>query len=148
VSIETLRITATAHDNMIMWCLATIPDEACGILSATNDEPDLGRRVIPLANVSETPTIHYEMDPYRQVRTTHRLDARGERIAAVYHSHVESPALLSIRDFNEARDLDPVYIVVGLKDRAAPDVRAFRIYMAFVGVKAFSRVHLEVVDGR
>ena len=46
----------------------------------------------------------------------------------IYHSHTHSPAYPSSTDVRLAANWpDPYYLLVSLMDKAAPDVRLFRI---------------------
>lgn len=140
---ETLYLTPHTRDLLFTWAEVARPNETCGLIAATKEMPYLGYRIRPIQNIHPKPTRFYRMDPDQQVRATHAIDARGDIILAVHHSHVDGPALLSDTDLNEAMDLEPLYVITSLRDR---EIKAYRISMPFIGVKAFDRVPVEVID--
>ena len=142
---ETLYLTPTVRLKLHATCMVQRPFEACGFIVADKAQPDLGVRVIPILNAAENPRCQFKMAEGEQVRATHWVDERGLILLAVYHSHVDSPALLSDRDLTEPNDLDPLQVVLSLKD-VPIDVRAYRITQPFIGVRGFERVPIEIID--
>jgi proteasome lid subunit RPN8/RPN11 len=54
------------------------------------------------------------------------MEANGEDLVAIYHSHPATQAYPSPTDRAESHYPEAIYLLVSLRD-AAPDVRAFRI---------------------
>ena len=73
------------------------PQEACGVVVLGG----MGPQVVPLPNVSATPTTAFELHPLALLRV-----ARASEIAAIYHSHPEGPASLSDTDRRQQRGPD------------------------------------------
>jgi proteasome lid subunit RPN8/RPN11 len=69
----------------------------------------------------------YVMDPREQLRMMDEIDASGEELLAIYHSHTRSAAYPSRTDVELAFFPDTLYLIVSLADRDAPEIRAFRI---------------------
>ena len=83
-------------------------------------------RVIRCANVHETPTTRYRIDPREQLRAFRDMEDRGEELVAIYHSHPVSQPYPSPTDRAEAHYPDAFYVLVSLRT-GEPELRAFRI---------------------
>jgi len=99
------------------------PREACGLLSGRDGGIS---RVIRCENVHPTPTTRYVIDPREQLKAFRAIDAAGEELVAIYHSHPVSQPYPSPTDRAEAHYPDALYILVSLRARE-PEMRAFRI---------------------
>lgn len=73
-----------------------------------------------------TPTTRYLIDPLEQLKAFRAIDAAGEDLAGIYHSHPVSQPYPSPTDRAEAHYPDVFYILVSLRTGQA-EVRAFRI---------------------
>jgi len=76
--------------------------------------------------------VHYYMDTDHQLRTWRRIeDDLGLDVIGLYHSHTHTEARPSPTDIRLAVDAGTMfYVLIGLKDRAVPEVRAWRILKA------------------
>lgn len=112
-------------------CLASFPNEACGILAGT------GERVVavyPMRNAKPGPAC-YEMDPEEQFRVLKDIRQAGLAMAGVFHSHPAGRAYPSSVDVEKAywpgtqlpNYPDAVYVIVSLIDPAAPVARGYSI---------------------
>jgi proteasome lid subunit RPN8/RPN11 len=77
-------------------------------------------------NVHLTPTTRYVIDPREQLTAFRSMDAAGEELVGIYHSHPLSQAYPSPTDRAEAHYPDALYVLVSLRT-GKPEVRAFRI---------------------
>ena len=146
------RIPRPLVEEMIAHAREALPNEACGMVHATNGAPQAVHRV---TNVAASP-FRYEMDPLQMLRLDQRRERRQRRVPkgrpgagrfaagvieeqlfAIYHSHVASEARPSPTDVRQAfwppgqTDAEPMYpetyyIVVSLVEEP-PAVRAFLI---------------------
>jgi proteasome lid subunit RPN8/RPN11 len=82
--------------------------------------------VIRCANVHPTPTTRYVIDPRAQLNAFRSIDAAGEELMGIYHSHPVSQPYPSPTDRAEAHYPDALYVLVSLRARE-PEIRAFRI---------------------
>ncbi|HDZ76391.1 MAG TPA: M67 family peptidase, partial [Desulfobacteraceae bacterium] len=98
------------------------PNEACGYLAARDGV--VGHH-FELTNIDAAPE-HYTMDPEEQLAVIRRIRAEGLQVAAVYHTHPETPARPSVEDIRLAHAPGMVYVIVSLMAGVAP-VRAFKI---------------------
>ena len=120
---ETLSIAAALRADIVAHARSAAPDEACGLIAGRDGAPV---RIIRCANVHETPTTRYRMDPREQLRAFREMDDRGEELVAIYHSHPASQPYPSPTDRAEAHYPEAFYVLVSLRT-ADPELRAFRI---------------------
>jgi len=118
-----LCITTTVIGRITAQAEQGLPFEVCGYLAA-----DPRGRIIrdyPLTNTDKA-ADHFSMDPAEQFAAVRDMRARGLRLAAVYHSHPETPARPSGEDIRLAHDPDISYVIISLAGEK-PVVRSFRI---------------------
>jgi proteasome lid subunit RPN8/RPN11 len=120
---DTLDLARALRDEMVAHARAEAPKEACGLVAGRDGRP---ARVIRCANAHETPVTRYSIDPREQLRAFREMEAAGEELLAIYHSHPATQAYPSPTDRAEAHYPDAFYVLVSLRD-AAPEVRAFRV---------------------
>jgi proteasome lid subunit RPN8/RPN11 len=120
---ERLLIAPPLIEAMLQAARDALPEECCGLLVGSSD----GRvtRLVPAANVHETPRRFFTIDPAVQFATLRELRAAGggEEVIGHYHSHPEGPAEPSLRDLVEAVDPQALWIVI---DPSRSDLAAFR----------------------
>ncbi|MBJ6762363.1 Mov34/MPN/PAD-1 family protein [Myxococcaceae bacterium JPH2] len=76
------------------------PAEGCGVI-LQGEAPETWR-VRPLRNASPTPRTHFEFDLSEWLQVCRGADACAERVACVFHSHVNAPAHFSVEDRERA----------------------------------------------
>jgi len=72
------------------------------------------------------PTTRYVIDPREQLKVFRSIDAAGEELLGIYHSHPVSQPYPSPTDRAEAHYTDVVYVLVSVRT-AKPEVAGFRI---------------------
>ena len=114
---EAIRAEIIAHAR------ADAPKEVCGLLAGSGMT---ARRIIPCANAHPTPVTRYAIDAREQLRAFRDMEANGEDLVAIYHSHPVSQAYPSPTDRAEAHYPDAFYVLVSLRD-ITPELHAYRI---------------------
>ncbi len=107
------------------------PREGCGVL--LRDTARGTWRVRPLRNAYDEPRARtaWCFEPREWLGVLQEADARGERIACVYHSHVETGAYLSAEDRRQAApEGEPLlpgasYLVVAVRGGRAREAGLF-----------------------
>lgn len=120
---ERLELPGALRDDIVAHARAEAPKEACGLIAARDGRPT---RVIRCANAHPTPVTRYSIDPREQLRAFRDMEANGEELVAIYHSHPVTQPYPSPTDRAEAHYPDAFYVLVSLRD-ARPDLRAFRV---------------------
>lgn len=119
-----LRLPNALYEQVIVHCKSRYPKEACGYLAA--DAAGAVTCVYPMTNVEDSP-IGYAMNPKEQLQAEKQMRSRGQRLAAIYHSHTASAAYPSSVDVRLAISPDVSYVLVSLQDRARPAFKSYRI---------------------
>jgi proteasome lid subunit RPN8/RPN11 len=129
----TLRLPKAMVDDMVAQALEELPNEACGIIAGKDGE---ATKLYRTGN-SEASPFRYTIDPNDLLSASREMDRNDWDVLVIYHSHVASEAYPSPTDVRLAQwpgsdppaDLFPgaYYVLVSLKDRDAPVVRAFQI---------------------
>ena len=72
------------------------------------------------------PVSRYVIDPVEQIRAFRDMEAKGEELVGIYHSHPISQPYPSPTDQREWHYPDAVLLVLSLRDAVA-ELRAFRV---------------------
>ncbi len=110
-------------EEMINHVAAYAPEEACGLVGGRGGR---AARLYPIENIMHSP-VAYEMAPRQQVRAMLDMEAAGEDLLAIYHSHPHGPARPSLTDRRQAYYPDTAYIIISLGDPEGPSLRAFML---------------------
>lgn len=92
-----------------------LPNEACGYLAMKDG---IVCKAFELYNTDQSPE-HYSMDPKEQFATVKAIRTEGMQVAAVYHSHPETPARPSVEDIKLAFDPSISYVIVSFASEEA-----------------------------
>lgn len=119
------RIPRALVEEMFAHARACAPEECCGLLGGGEGG---ARSAYPLRNVAPRPSVAYEAAPEELFEAQRSMRARGESLAAVYHSHPRaaepepSPADVRLAFYPSA-----IYFIIGFDGAGAGVLRAFRI---------------------
>jgi [CysO sulfur-carrier protein]-S-L-cysteine hydrolase len=106
------------------------PNECCGVVAVvpcTDGEPTRAMRVRAARNVHASPK-RFEIDGKDVLAAINEFDEAGWDIGAIYHSHTHTAPYPSQTDINFAASWPGVeWIIVGLSDPAAPEIRSYLI---------------------
>lgn len=119
-----MRITESAIEEIIAHSRDEDPNECCGLLGGRDGAIGTVHRA---RNAEQSP-LRYSVHPTDQLRIMERIEADGEELLGIYHSHTRSEAYPSQTDVNLAELWpDPLYLICSLEDAEQPVVRAFSI---------------------
>lgn len=118
-----MRVARELLDELIAHARAEAPNECCGMLAGSG-----GRLTayFPATNEFASP-MRFQIEASDQIRITNEIEARGEQIAAIFHSHPNSEASPSQTDVNLARWWPGVLWVICSLAADQPVVRGFEI---------------------
>lgn len=143
-SFSELNVTREAMQSVIKMCRIHLPSETCGFIVASKDATTLGTRVVWMQNVAEKPERNYSMD-HAALRLAYKeFDDLGEEPVAIFHSHVDSEPIMSVKDLAQAMDASLFYVVVSLMD-PRPSVRAYTV-KHFIGTTEATGVPIRLKD--
>jgi proteasome lid subunit RPN8/RPN11 len=124
-----LTITREHLEAMITHARKDHPDEACGVVVGPEGS-DRAERLVQMTNAERSPTF-FRFDPAEQLQLYKDLDAAGEEIVVVYHSHTATEAYPSRTDVSLASEPQAHYVLVSTAESSDGDgpvsVRSFRI---------------------
>ena len=120
---DRIELPAALRDDIVAHARAEAPKEACGLVAGRDAR---ATRVIRCANAHPSAVTRYTIDPREQLRAFRDMEANGEDLVAIYHSHPTTQAYPSPTDRAESHYPEAFYVLVSLRD-TAPDVRAFQI---------------------
>jgi len=110
-------------EEMIQHVKNQLPNEGCGILAGKDGKVE---KVYKMTNTDKSPSTFF-MEPKEQLEAMKDMRRLDLEIAGIYHSHVASPAYPSPTDVKLAFYPDVSYIIISLKDKNNPQVKAFKI---------------------
>jgi proteasome lid subunit RPN8/RPN11 len=119
---NSLFIPETIYHEIIEYCRACYPYEACGILAGDSIQV---RKFYKAAN-TEKSSYSYLIDAQEQFKIMKDMRENNLSLTAILHSHPASPAYPSPRDISLAFYEDSVYIIVSLI-KNEPEIRGFII---------------------
>jgi [CysO sulfur-carrier protein]-S-L-cysteine hydrolase len=76
------------------------PEEGCGVLLRAGEGGPW--RIRPLRNTSRAPRTSYLFEPREWLGVLMEAETRGEQVACVFHSHVDTDATFSDEDRRQA----------------------------------------------
>jgi len=118
-----LNIRRSDLQKIFAHCESEYPNEACGILSGSDNKVDT---VYSLLNENPSPTF-YRIDSKDHFRVIREMREKGKELIGIYHSHTGSQAYPSPTDVQLAYYPAAVYVIVSLMNRKNPDVRGYII---------------------
>jgi len=126
-----LDISPQQLQEIVAHALEEAPNECCGVVAVPIGERGHERAramcVRRARNIHKHPK-RFEIDGKDAVKAVLEFEAQGWEIGAIYHSHTHTPPVPSQTDSNFAVNWPDVeWIIVGLSDHAAPELRSYLI---------------------
>ena len=119
---ESLEIPEAMREEIVAHARDHTPRECCGVIAGN----DYGlTRLYRLTNV-EPGNTRYLFDDAEFYQVYREIDAAGEDVQVVYHSHPETVAYPSKTDVEFAFWPEAVYVICSLEHLQAPVIRGFR----------------------
>lgn len=132
-----LQLRATVVEAVTAHAMAELPNEACGLVSGRDG---IGLRYHPARNAAASP-YRFDIASDDLVRIILGIEAAGEELVAIVHSHPRTAAVPSASDTRLA-EYEVPYLIVSLAGNA-PLLRAWD-----VGGGAPRELRLEVEFGQ
>ena len=117
-----MKIQQSTLNKILEHSKRELPYEACGYLAEKNG---IVCKHYEMTNMDKA-ADHFTMDPKEQFAAIKEMRNQGVTLAAVYHSHPETPARPSVEDIRLAHDPAISYVIVSLADDKT-EVKSFKI---------------------
>ena len=104
------EISETVRAEMLAHAKACLPNEACGYLVGDSAAGRI-RRFVPITNAAGSPT-RFVFEPHEQLATEQAIDAAGEQVIGIAHSHPNGEPTPSAVDIDDAGRFDPFGILL------------------------------------
>lgn len=118
-----MKITTSVLKSITEHGRRELPLEACGYLAQKNG---IVTKHYEMRNQDHRGD-HFTMDPREQFAAVKDMRESGLKLAAVYHSHPETPARPSEEDIRLAYDPEISYVIISLADQGKTVVKSFKI---------------------
>lgn len=122
-----LRLSHQQVQAIVEQAKAAAPLEDCGLIAGSTD--GIAQQIYPIPNRSDKPTQHFDMEPVALLRAYKQIEAAGQTLLAVYHSHPTSDPIPSPADIRDAMLNMPnvAHLIVSLKSHA-PRLQVWHIH--------------------
>ena len=117
-----IKIPASIIENMKVHVQGCLPEEACGLLSGSEDTVINCFRITNHLHLPD----RFRMDPYEQVRALMDIEKNGYQLIAIYHSHPNGPLQPSPTDLAETAYPDTTTLIWG-REGGDWEMKAFKV---------------------
>ena len=118
-----IRIPRSIYQKMIEHARKEDPVECCGILGGMNETVQKSFEIKNLKSSS----VQFLMDPQEQLNAFEEMEKSSMKMVAIYHSHPHTIPFPSEMDVQKTVDPEMASIIISLKEKDEPMVKAFRI---------------------
>ena len=105
-------------------------EEICGLISRDRNG---FKTCYPVANAAADKKRFFVLDPRGQIEAMRTMREHGEDLAAIYHSHPETPPYPSVTDIAQHEYPGVLYLIISLGALGVPEMRGFDIHDGEVG---------------
>ena len=132
-----IRIPKFIYEKMVDHAKKEWPLECCGILGGKDHTVE---KAFELQNAEKSP-IRYSISPQEQLKVFVEMEKESIDMMAIYHSHTHTIPFPSETDVKLAFYPEVASIIISLKEKQNPMVKAFRI-----GKEAIYLEEIEMID--
>ena len=118
-----IRVSKSIYEGIVNHAKREWPLECCGILAGKNETVE---KAFELTN-TEKSSIRFLMSPQEQLKVFEEMEKESMEMIAIYHSHPHTIPFPSETDVKMAFYPEVSSIIISLKERENPVVKAFRI---------------------
>lgn len=118
-----IRIPRSIYEKMIEHARREDPVECCGILGGKDK---IIQKSFEIKNLKSS-SVQFLMDPQEQLNAFEEMEKSSMTMVAIYHSHPHTIPFPSELDVQRTFDPEMPSIIISLKKKDQPMVKAFRI---------------------
>jgi len=118
-----IRIPRSIYEKMIEHARREDPVECCGILGGKDK---IIQKSFEIKNLKSS-SVQFLMDPQEQLNAFEEMEKSSMKMVAIYHSHPHTIPFPSEMDVQRTFDREMPSIIISLKKKDEPMVKAFRI---------------------
>ncbi len=138
-----MDISAELIDQIVAHAREEAPNECCGIvgvLPGRDGAQPRAVRVFRAENIHKSPK-RFEIDGKAVLAAMRELEDSSLEIGSIYHSHTHTAPYPSQTDINFAANWPGVeWVIVGLSDPSAPEIRSYLIEEGVVREVALEQI--------
>ena len=119
-----MRIDAALLERILAHARRDFPNECCGVVAVRD-----GRAVaVYEATNDQASPLRFQVDPLEVLRIDNAIEAEGNTLGAIYHSHTRSEPYPSQTDIGFAESWPGVeWLIVGLRRDEDATIRSYLI---------------------
>ncbi len=121
---KAVRLPRLIVNQLLQLAQGSPDEEICGLISRDSSG---FRKCYPVPNRAADRRHFFTLDPGMQIDALRTMREHGEELAAIYHSHPNSPAFPSPADVAQHEYPGVLYLIVSLSTRNKPALRGFHI---------------------
>lgn len=120
-----VRLPRSIVNQLLQLAQKSPEEEICGLIS--RDRHGF-KKCYPIVNVADDKKHFFALDPKGQIEAMRSMREHGEELAAIYHSHPDSPPLPSPADIEQHEYPGVLYLIISLGTKGQPEMRGFHIH--------------------
>ncbi|GFN30246.1 M67 family metallopeptidase [Paenibacillus xylaniclasticus] len=141
-----LCMSNNIYKSIAAHCQATLPNEACGLLSASfsaiMNSHTVVERFIPIPNIHPEPLHAFAFEPSAWTAALYELDRASQQIIGFYHSHPATAPVPSKSDMIGLPASSSTFMLILSFASPIPEARAYRFTQGKSAHPLFSEVKL------
>jgi proteasome lid subunit RPN8/RPN11 len=134
-----VRLPRPIVDRLLQLAQNSPGEEICGLISRNSSG---FWKCYPVPNQAADRKHFFTLDPKTQIDAMRAMREAGEELAAIYHSHPDSPAYPSSADIAQHEYPGLLYLIISLSARDKPEMRGFHIRG-----KAIEEISIDLEEG-
>lgn len=136
-----IRFSQAQMEALAREAESAYPRECCGLLVGHEESGDWSiQDIVPSANLSERPSISFEIDAALRLSLQKSLRGTGNAVIGHYHSHPDGLVRPSARDTERAWEAGMIWLILSVNGGVASDSAA---YLFESGEAGFSPLAIE-----
>ena len=124
-----VRLPRSIVNQLLQLAQKSPDEEICGLIS--RDSRGF-RQCYPVPNQASDRKHFFALEPKAQIDAMRAMRERGEELAAIFHSHTDSPPQPSPADVEQHEYPALLYLIISLGTKGVLEMRGFHIRGAVI----------------